>query len=43
LKRSSITTHAWSITAIYGIADAAIVAGPSGVVMLEREEDEETG
>jgi ribose 5-phosphate isomerase A len=26
-----------------GIADAAIVAGPSGVVMLEREEDEETG
>jgi ribose 5-phosphate isomerase A len=26
-----------------GIADAAIVAGPSGVVMLERDEDEETG
>ena len=26
-----------------GIADAAIVAGPSGVVMLERDEEEETG
>ena len=26
-----------------GIADAAIVAGPSGVVMLERDEDAETG
>jgi ribose 5-phosphate isomerase A len=26
-----------------GIADAAIIAGPSGVVMLERDEDEEAG
>jgi hypothetical protein len=26
-----------------GIADAAIIAGPGGVTILERDEDDETG